>query len=266
MEIILEQMKNCVCKIHSGKTKGTGFFTKIPFKNTLIPVLITNNHVLDINDIMYGKNITISLNNETIFKNIIIDEKRKRYTNEIFDVTIIELNEKNDGIKFFLELDNQILLGFNSKNNGENNYFNNIYKNESIYLLNYLRSEQIYASYGLLENVELDEINHKCISDKGSSGSPILLLKSNKVIGVHNGNFLSDSKFNFGKLLVKPLIEFQNIQNASNNILAITQGNSIIINHLTNNISKKVNKSMDLSNILYILKIVIILIIPKTII
>ena len=122
MEIILEQMKNCVCKIHSGKTKGTGFFTKIPFKNTLIPVLITNNHVLGINDIMYGKNITISLNNETIFKNIIIDEKRKRYTNEILDVTIIELNEKTDGIKYFLALDNQILLGFNSKNNGENNY------------------------------------------------------------------------------------------------------------------------------------------------
>ena len=246
MEIILEQMKNCVCKIHSGKTKGTRFFTKIPFKNTLIPVLITNNHVLSINDIMYGKNITISLNNETIFKNIIIDEKRKRYTNEILDVTIIELNEKTDGIKYFLALDNQILLGFNSKNNGENNYFNNIYKNESIYLLNYLRSEQIYASYGLLESVDLDEINHKCISDKGSSGSPILLLKNNKVIGVHNGNFLSDSKFNFGKLLVKPLIEFQNIQNASNNMLAITQGNSII-NHLSNNISKKVNKSMDLS-------------------
>ena len=95
----------------------------------------------------------------------------------------------------------------------------------------------------------MDEINHKCISDNGSSGSPILLLKSNKVIGVHNGNFLSDSKFNFGKLLVNPLIEFQNIQNASNNILAITQRNNIIINHLNNNISKKVNKSMDIPNI-----------------
>ena len=94
----------------------------------------------------------------------------------------------------------------------------------------------------------MDEINHKCISDNGSSGSPILLLKSNKVIGVHNGNFLSDSKFNFGKLLVNPLIEFQNIQNASNNILAITQRNNIIINHLNNNISKKVNKSMDIPN------------------
>jgi len=147
LEIILEQMKKSVCKIHSGKAKGTGFFTKIPFKNSFLPVLITNNHILGINEIMNGRNITISLNNEAKFKNILIDEKRKRYTNEILDVTIIELNEEKDDIKYFLTLDDQIyfyfsinniyliimvLSGFNSKNTGENNYFNNIYQNESL--------------------------------------------------------------------------------------------------------------------------------------
>ena len=108
LEIILEQMKKSVCKIHSGKAKGTGFFTKIPFKNSFLPVLITNNHILGINEIMNGRNITISLNNEAKFKNILIDEKRKRYTNEILDVTIIELNEEKDDIKYFLTLDDQI--------------------------------------------------------------------------------------------------------------------------------------------------------------
>ena len=249
LEIILEQMKKCVCKIHSGKTKGTGFFTKIHFKNSFLPVLITNNHILGINDIMNGRNITISLNNEVTFKNILIDEKRKRYTNEILDVTIIELNEKKDDIKYFLTLDDQILSGFNSKNTGQNNYFNNIYQNESLYLLNYLRGEEIFVSYGLLESIQMDEINHKCSTDKGSSGSPILLLKSNKVIGVHHGNIKSDSKFNVGKLLVKPLIDFQNIQNISNNFLAITKESSLKINYLNKNSSIKINRSMDISNI-----------------
>ena len=56
--IILEQMKSSVCKIHLGKINGTGFFTKIPYKNQFLPVLITNHHVLGENDILPGKIIT----------------------------------------------------------------------------------------------------------------------------------------------------------------------------------------------------------------
>ena len=41
--IILQQMKNCICKINNKKGKGTGFFCKI--NNEL--VMITNNHVID---------------------------------------------------------------------------------------------------------------------------------------------------------------------------------------------------------------------------
>ena len=67
-EIILEQMKRCVCKIHIGGIKGSGFFTKIPYKKGLLSVLITNNHVLGENDIANNKIISISLNNEAIFK------------------------------------------------------------------------------------------------------------------------------------------------------------------------------------------------------
>ena len=77
-EIILDQMKNCVCKIHIGGTKASGFFTKIPYKEQLLSVLITNNHVLGESDLTTGKTISISLNNEEIFKTISIDSKRKR--------------------------------------------------------------------------------------------------------------------------------------------------------------------------------------------
>jgi len=45
MEKILNQMKNCICKIVGNKT-GTGFFCKILYKNELIPVLMTNYHMM----------------------------------------------------------------------------------------------------------------------------------------------------------------------------------------------------------------------------
>ena len=38
INIILEQMKKCICKIY-GKKNGTGFFCKIKYNNELMPVL-----------------------------------------------------------------------------------------------------------------------------------------------------------------------------------------------------------------------------------
>ena len=56
-ENILNQMNNCVCRIYSNGN-GTGFFTKIPFKYKFIPVLITNNHIINEDDIKNNKIIT----------------------------------------------------------------------------------------------------------------------------------------------------------------------------------------------------------------
>ena len=87
---ILDQMNNCVCRIYNN-CEGTGFFTKIPYKNQLLSVLITNNHVIGINDIINNQIITLYLNNDKKVKSIKLDNNRLRYTNEIFDITIIEI-------------------------------------------------------------------------------------------------------------------------------------------------------------------------------
>ena len=53
-KIILSQMENCICKIiKDNGEKGTGFFCTIPFpdEKNLLQVLITNNHVLNEDDI-----------------------------------------------------------------------------------------------------------------------------------------------------------------------------------------------------------------------
>ena len=44
---ILRQMAKNICKININGDKGTGFFTKIPVNDKLIPVFITNYHVIN---------------------------------------------------------------------------------------------------------------------------------------------------------------------------------------------------------------------------
>ena len=199
-EIILDQMKESVCKIHIEGKHGTGFFMQVPYDNQSLKLLITNNHVLNEQDIMPGNTINISLNNEQIFKKIKIDINRKKYTNKDLDVTIIEIKDE-DNINKYISLDDKIM-------NNDINIYNDIYKNQSIYILNYLNGENIKTSYGILNNINENKIIHKCNTDTGSSGSPILLLKNNKVIGVHYGGSMYNNNFNFGTLLKKPLLEY----------------------------------------------------------
>ena len=62
---ILNQMEKSVCKIHLEKKMGTGFFSKIPYKQQYLTVLlITNNHILGEEEIKNVKLLTITLNNE----------------------------------------------------------------------------------------------------------------------------------------------------------------------------------------------------------
>ena len=81
--LILSQMENCICKIvNDDGRKGTGFFCKIPFpdKNNLLKALITNNHVLNENDIENDKIIKLIMYNKecNIEKEIRIDDSRKK--------------------------------------------------------------------------------------------------------------------------------------------------------------------------------------------
>ena len=66
-KVILSQMENCICKIvKENGEKGTGFFCRIPFpdEENLLKVLITNNHVLNENDIDNDKIIKFKIYNK----------------------------------------------------------------------------------------------------------------------------------------------------------------------------------------------------------
>ena len=46
-ETELKNLGKCICKINGKEKIGTGFFCKIYIKDKLVPVLITNNHVIN---------------------------------------------------------------------------------------------------------------------------------------------------------------------------------------------------------------------------
>jgi len=210
IETILEQMKNSICKIYIGK-QGTGFFMKIPFNNTQLPVLITSNHIINENDYINNKIITIYLGNESKGRNIKLDNKRKFYTNKDYDITIIEIKEDIDGIKF-LELDDKLMQCLSMNKDEIPEFLKNIYLNKSLYILNYPEGKEIVASIAQPGKIIDQYINHKCNTKTGSSGSPILLCENQKVIGVHLG-YSNKLKFNKGMLIIYSIIDFNQEHN-----------------------------------------------------
>jgi len=190
LKTILFQLENCICKIHQKNGgKGTGFFCKILFQNELLPVLITNNSILNENHIKDNEIIDLTMHNNEEKSNkdisIKIDSSRKRYTNPEIDITIIEIKPKIDNINNYLEIDKDKLT-------------EKEFRKKSIYLLHYPNEK--YVSYGIINDLkEYKTLIHYCNTEDGSSGSPILSLNSYKVIGIHNRYSKSNKyKLNYG--------------------------------------------------------------------
>ena len=104
-------MEKNICKLMLEKNaQGTGFFCKIPFptKENMLPVFITNNHLIN-KDMLNTENYEIKLwieeKKNTIKLNL---DNRMKYTNVDYDTTIIEL-KSDDGINNYLELDDDII-------------------------------------------------------------------------------------------------------------------------------------------------------------
>ena len=99
---ILDQLMNCICKI-KGRFE-TGFFCKIPFRKKTIKALITNYHILNENNLKENPKLNLTLKNDKESLLINLGITREIYFNKEYDITLIELNEK-DNIKSYLELD-----------------------------------------------------------------------------------------------------------------------------------------------------------------
>ena len=175
----LKDMINKICRISVGKNIGTGFFCQINYKNQLIPVLITNYHIINDNILENEKQMNIYINGYC--KLINIDKNRKIYSskNDEYDIMIIKLEEE-DGIKDYLKIDQNIFA----------DNWENIYKKEMIHVLHCPSSEAMISTSDLgIEKRNEYTILHKCNTEKGSSGGPIINGMNNQVLGIHKGSF-----------------------------------------------------------------------------
>ena len=199
-EKILKQMEECICKINKKDGgKGTGFFCKIKNKDKNIYIMITNNHIIDEDYIKENKEIEIALNNGKIKRTIILNNNRKIYTNKFYDTTIIEIDSEKDKINHFMEIDEQY------KENP------NIIYEKSIYIIQYPLGKEVKVSYGIINTIDNHDIEHFCNTNEGSSGSPILNISNNKIIGIHKECLKKSIRtINRGTLLIYPINDFIN--------------------------------------------------------
>ena len=182
-------MEKTVFKIKkSDSVTGTGFLCIINNQDNTSKsqVLITCNHVLDINDIQVGKVISIfsEENGHLKLKNIKINKLRKTYTSKENDVTIIEIKKiDNFDEKDMLTIDEDIF---------SNNY--KIYSNKFIYMIHYPKGLEVkYSSDKIMYiSEDKDEIKHKCPTDSGSSGAPIINLELLEFIVVPKINIIME--------------------------------------------------------------------------
>ena len=212
MQIAMEQMKKCVCKIRLKDIQGTGFFCKIPFPdiNNRLSVIITNNHVIN-EELLNtkGSKIAVEIKEENSLKKICLDN-RITFTNREYDITIIEIKE-TDNINNYLELDELIVDDILNNNNKNMAYVDN-----EVYIIEYPEGK-LSISSGQVTDIFEDKkykFFHQCRTKAGSAGSPILNISNNKVIGVHQ-SALHNPKNNRRKatFLNYPIKEFIKIAN-----------------------------------------------------
>ena len=231
-----KKYKNCICVVNGIKT-GTGFFTKILYENNLIPVLITNNHIINDKFLEKEKIIKIYINKKAILININKDSKIYSSIIGEFDITIIRVDE--DDINEFLVIDENIF-----KDKSELTY-----KNENIFILHYPYGKEAKVSNGNgIEIISEYNIKHKCNTDYCSSGAPILSDVTEQVIGIHKG-FDNGKEYNLGSFLKFPLLEINPNYNTMNNNLSNSSLNKKNVNNYY--INEYADKNNNIENFNY---------------
>ena len=175
-KIFISDIHKCICKILTKVKTGTGFFYIIPEKQ--IKVLITNNHVIDEEYLNKENRLVYSITEmeNEVNKEIDLSKKRYKLTNKKYDFTIIEIL-KEDKINNYLEINHDI------------------FKNEDqIFSFEYPRGGKLQYSHGKISKIEDSILIYDVGADKGSSGSPIILMDNLKVIGLHKGYINDNTK------------------------------------------------------------------------
>ena len=211
----LERLSKEVCKIvietQEKKKEGTGFFLSIIIDLELFDCLLTNDHIIDNESINNNKIIYITYEGYKT-ANIKLD-RNKRYIKSFkekgLDITAVEiLDDDNIPTEYFLlpELDipinNKLIKSeiYIPQYIGEYQKLKNeegIHTEDAIIEHN---EKELKNAEGIINYINNYEFSHLANTQKGSSGSPIFLKNSNRVIGIHKAGI--KNKENFGDFIL----------------------------------------------------------------
>jgi V8-like Glu-specific endopeptidase len=177
-----------ICKLNTGKSKATGFFLNSLNQNKY---LITNNHVINRDIVTLYSNVNIEIYDGKCFNLDLnnIQHYIKFYEKPI-DITIIKIDDLDEICSFveFLDIDYNIKKDYK------------IYLYENVFTFGYPLGNDIECAPGKIVSISDKEFLHNCDTERGFSGSPIILASNSKVIGVHKEGII-DKKLNAGTLL-----------------------------------------------------------------
>ena len=149
---------------------------------------MTCDHVITEEMIKSNKSVKITYNLNQNELNICLNKNERiirsyRYLN--MDVVVIEILKKDGNIyKSNYLLSNQ-------------QFGHEIFTNKKVIVPQYPKLEDLSYSEGDIKSTENYEITHLASTDFGSSGSPIFLENSSKVLGIHYGSN-ENKKENYG--------------------------------------------------------------------
>ena len=175
VDMSLNEVCKSVCKIITKNSVASGFLIKLYKEQKELYCLMTNEHVINKKMIESKDIINFYYNYEKEWKQLKLDTTQRfiKFDSEK-DFTIIEI-KPDDKIKekyFLLPNINKI---------------NNI--NEEIYIVQFPEGIKLSSSKGKITEIENFQFFYDASTKHGSSGSPILLKNSIKVIGMHKGSY-----------------------------------------------------------------------------
>ena len=147
-------------------------FCNIKYKREYIPVMITNNQIINEAYLANNNNVKISINN----KYQLIHFGYIKYFNKKYNISIIEIVENKESKINYLELDDIIY-------ENEDYIFDN---KESLYCINYSKDKNITVTFGIMNNINNKDIKYLNYANQVNDISLIFNLSSNKIIGYNN--------------------------------------------------------------------------------
>ena len=229
----IAKVSKAMCKIETNKKISSGFLIKLFKGKKDFFCLMTNEHT--ITKEMIAKRSSFNFyydSSDSQSKTIDLNPQEryiKYFTNINIDVSIIEILPKDNIPKYYF-LSANIVYMYN---------FDKLI-NQEIAVLQYPKGNLSY-SYGIITaKTNTYEFSHSASTEEGSSGAPIFLKNSDKVIGIHTGSNLAKT-INYGNF-IGPIFDYlRKKSHQKKNLIINPQNNNNNINYKMNNLNYPCN-------------------------